>query len=128
MSDVHCQIISHFKFASSEPGCHIDTSENCKPWQDDKKHIFLENLDQDKILLINSLLNETTPEHPDARTSINNIVSLTGECLTESAKNTFGTFKHRSKNQTKKATIKKPWFDDKCKTARTHYNTNRRSY
>ncbi|KAL4236239.1 hypothetical protein ACF0H5_004627 [Mactra antiquata] len=96
----------------------------------EKRDLFLANIDDEKLLRINALLNtdnNCSIVDTYATADINTDVSLFGKRLTDSAKTTFGMFNPSNTNNPKKKNTK-VWFNDSCKTSRAHYHTCRRSF
>ena len=92
-----------------------------KRWEESKKDLFLENLNQNKMNEILNILNDITQPSKD---SINAIMTKIEGIFKTTHNNTFSKQKfihHINKTRTNS----KPWFNNKCQQAQQKYHLAR---
>lgn len=95
-----------------------------KRWEEPKKQLFVENLDQDKIQdVLNKLNNITQPN----KESINDIMSDIEVIFNTTRNNTFTKYVSTD-NSIKTKSHEKRWFNNTCRLARKKYHLARRIY
>ena len=95
-----------------------------KRWEENKKHLFFENLNQNKGDEILKTLNGMTQPTKDF---INASMSEIEDIFKTTRKNTFAKQKDQHFND-KTSINSKPWFNNHCPQARKKYHLARRIY
>ena len=99
-------------------------NDKYKRWEESKKDLFLENLDQNKVNEILNTLNDITQPSKD---SINAIMTKIEGIFKTTRNNTFSKQKVIHHNN-KTSTNSKPWFNNKCQQAQQKYHLARRMF
>ena len=126
-SDAHCPISLTINLCPLKEDNHEQINQNTpqtKLWDDQKRELFIENLNNDEVARISSNLDSVSSQDNINLDDINAIVNHIENLFTSNSKATFGVKKQR-KTKTNK-TNNKPWFNFECHRARNEYHKIRK--
>ena len=109
----------------------VDCKERIKPWDSDRKKIFLESIDSDQLYeLLISLDNTCSNMKNTTEGDIDEIVAKLNKVHIDAAKISLGTSKPSRGNikMSKQSNNSKPWLNNVCQKARTKYRNSKVYY
>ena len=128
-SDAHCPISLTLQRCLLPSNTEIPTANKTKIrlWNHDKSNRFLENLDRSELIKIESKLSSMKGETELQQHDVDRVIMQINSLFEKCAEKSFGHIKEVTKPACTNIT-NKPWFRDKCHTARNHYHNARRLY
>ena len=123
MSDIHCALTFSLDFSVNNSIEKPLEDEKIKPWSNEKRQTFVDNLDRAEIEKVNNLL--CSLDHSDV--CLNDAVNKIADIFTNAAKSTFGSFT-QNQRPNKSKHRKQKWFDINCKTRRHEFHLKKKQY
>lgn len=127
-SDLHCRVCVNItmQYNQTIPVNQVETEDTetttdarqIFKWESSKKDQFRNNLDTNRLAMIEQMIDE--------QSSPADVSRLLTEVIIESAKLTFN--QRRNSSRRKKKRENKPWFDSDCRMARNNYISAKRTY
>ena len=82
-------------------------------WDDEKRDLFIQNIDSEEIQNIDSILNSLSLKNDINCNEVNTIVGLIENLFVSNAATTFGVKQKVSDTEKSQKTVKRPWFNTK---------------
>ena len=106
-----------------ESKCENESQSCVNLWCSDKANRFCDNITSSEVNAKDNNLNELTiNSHAVCEADVSKKVKDIGKILINAAKETFGMHRNSHSSESNKATSRKPWFNNDCRTARTKYH------
>lgn len=136
-SDIHSPILVTFKTDNvnrihenfNPKGNGIDT-QNIKPWDNEKVNEFINNIDINKISLLEQKLIVQSNENDITAETIDSLLNDLKDILLNSASETLGirVIKNTKNDNHIDNKTNKPWFDNECKNFRRNFRKAKRKF
>ena len=131
-SDAHCPIAITLDIKNSKPRSAKPRFAKNEPevrlWDDEKRDLFIQNIDSEEIQNIDSILNSLSLKNDINCNEVNTIVGLIENLFVSNAATTFGVKQKVSDTEKSQKTVKRPWFNTECYKARNSYHKIRKLY
>ena len=119
-SDAHCAVsmVLNISHDSSSKNNSRSSVEKTKLWDEEKRDIFINNLDDIKLNSVLSKINEIENSQGISQSDVNCIAQSLTEVFKLSSKISFGSVTHSQSSENKP----QHWFNRKCKVARNDFH------